>query len=163
WRCWMRFLSRQLSAAPPEILARHEPILGQIAALNTETLEHIVQRLRLASLDRDELLRELDEYCEQSAEDCELIDILRDELARYAENLVRADPECANRLLELLSGTVPEELEGDAAYWMQAIATEAAGLMRLSGAVPLLLQRLEDDADNEGEWYADVCADVLIR
>src|SRR5262249_480964 len=50
-----------------------------------------------------------------------------------------------------------------AAYWMQAIATEAAGLMRLSGAVPLLLQRLEDDADNEGEWYADVCADVLIR
>jgi hypothetical protein len=163
WRCWMRFLSRQLGAAPAEILAIHEPKLGEIAGLNTESLEHIVQRVRLASLERDELLRELDEYCEQNAADYELIDFLGDELSRYAESLVRVDPECADRLLELLSGTMLEDAEGDADYWMQAIATEAAGVMRLSGAVPLLLQRLEDDAENEGEWYADLCADALIR
>ena len=163
WKCWMRFLSRQLSAAPPEILAPHEPKLGEIAALNTDALEHILERLRLAALDRDEFLRELDEYCEQSAEDYEPIDMVGDCLSRYSETLVRADPDCANRLLELLSAPIPEDAEGDADYWMQTIATEAAGLMRLSGAVPLLLQRLEDDADNEGEWYADLCADALIR
>ncbi len=163
WKCWQRFLSRQLGAAPTEILQPHAGILAEMPGLEAESFENIAERIRLAALDRDEFLRELNEYCQESANEEMPIDLAEEEQARYAEAFVQIDPNCGERVLEQLSEPLAELLDSDAQNWMQVIATQAAGRLQLADAIPLLLEGLEADANRDGDWYCEVCADALIR
>src|SRR5689334_15311793 len=55
WNCWMRFLSRQLTAAPLELLAEKEPLLTDMAAIDSENLDDVVDRVRISNLGATEL------------------------------------------------------------------------------------------------------------
>src|SRR5579872_1074227 len=160
WKCWMRFLSRQLSGAPTEHLARYESTLGDLPGLDSGHLNVITQRLELASTEPEDAWREMESYCDTAFLDP--IDYADDEIQRYAELIARGGDQFAERVLD----TLDEEMAGDyedPKYWVQAVATRAAGMMRLASAIPRLFERLIEDLEDGGEWYCYRCVDALVE
>jgi hypothetical protein len=116
----------------------------------------------LALTDPETGWRNLVTYCEESVADFEPIDFADDDFNRLLEVIVRGGDRFAGRVLEILSQPILDS-DDDPKYWMQAAATQLAGIMRLSAAIPSIVDRLEHDVDNDGQWNCDHCADALIR
>jgi hypothetical protein len=163
WKCWMRFLSWQLNAAGVELLVPHERTLESLETLDPECRESIHRRIAVAFMDPEAGWRELESFCEQSAADYDPIDFADEDFRRYVEVILRDGSRFTDRVLGLLSESNEEITEEDGEYWMQVAATQLAGHLRLSAAVPRLIVRFEDDVDNDGQWYCYKCAEALVR
>jgi hypothetical protein len=163
WKCWMRFLSWQLNGAPVELLVPREPLFENLEALDPECKESIQKRIAVAFMDPETGWRELESFCDQSAEDYDPINFAEEDFHRYVEVILRDGGRFAERVLALLAESTEEIYDDDAQYWMQAAATFLAGHLQLSEAVPRLIERLEADVDSDGQWYCYKCVDALIR
>jgi hypothetical protein len=163
WKCWLRFLSWQLNGARIELLVPHEQVLADLESLDPECKESIQRRLAVAFMDPETGWRELEAFCDQSASDYDPIDFAEEDFHRFVEVLLRDGGRFADRVLALLAEPSDEITDEDPQYWMQVAATHLAGHLRLSAAVPRLVDRLEVDVDNDGQWYCHKCVDALIR
>ncbi len=163
WKCWMRFLSWQLNGAGVELLVPHEQALESLETLDPECEESIQNRIAVAFMDPETGWRELESFCEQSAADYDPIDFADEDFHRFVEVILRDGPRFADRVLSLLAEPDDEVYDEDPEYWMHVAATHLAGHLRLTAAVPRLIERLENDVDNDGQWYCYRCADALIR
>jgi hypothetical protein len=163
WMCWTRFLSWQLNGAAVELLVPQQRILETVENLDPECRENIQKRVDVAFMDPETGWRELESYCEQSAGECEPIDYADEDFHRYVEVILRDGARFSERVLALLAESNDDLYDDDPSYWMHVAATELAGRLRLAAAVPSLVERLEVDVDNDGQWYCYRCADALIR
>jgi len=163
WISWNRFLSRQLNSAATELLLPYEDRLDDLECLDLECRENIDKRLPLAELDPESAWRELQSFCELSVADYGLIEYAEDDFMRFIEVILRDGNRFADRVLALLAESTADLYDEDARYWMRAAATQLAGHLRLSAAIPRLVELLEEDVDSDGQWYCYKCADALIR
>jgi hypothetical protein len=163
WKCWLRFLSWQLNGAGIELLVPHEATLEELETLDPECQESIQKRIAVAFMDPETGWRELESFCEQSASEYDPIDFADEDFRRLVEVILRDGSRFTDRVLALLAALNPEISDEDPEYWMQVAATHLAGHLGLADAVPRLVERLEDDVENDGQWYCYKCADALIR
>ncbi len=163
WKGWNRFLSWQLNSAPTELLLPYEDRLDDLVDLDLECRENIEKRLPLVEMDPESAWRELQKFCEQSIADYELFEFADDDFMRFIEVILRDGNRFADRVLALLAESTTDLCEEDANYWMHSAATQLAGHLRLTEAIPRLVELLEEDVDNDGQWYCYKCADALIR
>ncbi|MGE5191072.1 MAG: hypothetical protein ACM3U2_01130, partial [Deltaproteobacteria bacterium] len=163
WKCWMRFLSWQLNGAGVDLLVPHERTLESLDSLDPECRESVQKRIAVAFMDPETGWRELESFCEQSAADYDPIDFADEDFHRFIEVILRDGPRFADRVLTLLAEPDDDISDEDPEYWMQVAATRLAGHLRLTAAIPRLIERLEDDVDTDGQWYCYRCADALIR
>jgi hypothetical protein len=163
WKCWLRFLSWQLNGARVELLVPHEQVLENLETLDAECKESIQRRIAVAFMDPETGWRELEAFCDQSAADYDPIDFAEEDFRRFVEVILRDGGRFDDRVLALLAEPSDEITDEDPQYWMQVAATHLAGHLRLSAAVPRLVDRLEVDVDSDGQWYCYKCIDALIR
>jgi len=163
WKCWMRYLSWQLNGAPVELLVPHQQVLENLEALDPECKESIQRRMAVAFMDPETGWRELESFCDQSAADYDSIDFADEDFHRFVEVILRDGRRFTDRVLKLLAEPSDELYDEDPQYWMQVAATHLAGYLRLPAAVPRLVDRLEVDVDNDGQWYCYKCIDALVR
>lgn len=163
WNCWLRFLSWQLSAAPVDLLVPLESALEGMGGLDLECREIIQKRMGVATMDPETGWRELEAYSRQMVEEFEPIEFAEEDLKRFAEVIARGGDTFKERVLALLDESDDELADDDPTYWMKAAATHVAGSLQLPEAVPLLVERLDADVCNDGQWYCYVCTDALIR
>ena len=163
WKCWNRFLSWQLNSASTDLLLPYADHFDDLVGLDLECREYVQRRLPLAGMDPESGWRELQQFCEQSVAEYDVIEFADEDFLRFIEVILRDGGRFAERVLELLDESTADLCDDDARYWMQAAATELAGQMRLQAAVPRLVERLVADIDDDGQWYCYKCADALIR
>ncbi len=162
WKCWLRFLSWQLSAADAALLLPYEGCLRDLPSLDLECCEKIEKRLPMTFMDPQTGWQELERFCKESAEDFDLIDFSDDDFYRFAEVILRDGPQFAERVLEILARPMAE-CDEDPEYWMQAAAMFLAGRLRLGGAIAPLVDHLSEDVAEDGQWYCYRCVEALIR
>ena len=138
-----------LTHADPLLLREHEARIRELKTLAPHEQEAIEQRVQFVSLPSEELWRKLEQLCESLPED-EPEDPGEDSIStadltfanRIIEALSRHREQFAERVLIILLGE-----EDDADRWMEIFAVRMAGEMRLSAAIPRLVDYLHDDRE----------------
>lgn len=159
WRC--NFLSSQLAAASVELLAPHQESLGDVPGLDEDDCAEISERIALATISPETAWRELKALCDEEASYGP--DEFDDAKGfHYVEAAARDGTQLREQVLATLAEKVDlhEEHPG---FYRQGFAADLAGRLRLHEAVPLLLDILKADADDGGEWLADLCQEALIH
>lgn len=143
--------------APVPLLVQQEPRILALKGLPQEHGEAISQRLRFAGEDTHRLWEMLEAFCEQEKDKHYVNEVDLGYAGRLAEAIAH-DQAKADEVLGVLSETY-EDVVGDPMGWLEPLAVEIAGEMRLEPAVPLLVERLWIDAD----WLREQCMDALAK
>lgn len=152
-RDWDRYTSRLcglLAEADATLLAKHESAVADNPGVDAEAQKAVTERIHLLNADPDACWTELHDFCEQNkAEwDNNLIDF--DHAYRLVEVIARHPDKYSDRVLAILDGRVEEKFDEDgnsAMTLLELFTVRIAGEMRLVGAIPLIIERLDVDDD----------------
>jgi hypothetical protein len=146
-------LIKALFRADAAILKRHEAMIQAATNLDDDSKAIIADRILVATLPPEVLWRELTDFCDAQHDPGELadkdyrhIDSIVDALSRYPDQV-------ADRVL---SGLSDEDSDDE---WLEGFLIRLAGQLRLTPAIPLLMDRF----DLCGEWVCEEAEDALLK
>ncbi|MFO8015307.1 MAG: hypothetical protein R6X20_18650 [Phycisphaerae bacterium] len=146
-----------IAKAPVALLMQHESRILGLKGLLQHHRRAVSQRLRFAGENVDRQWEMLEAFCEQEKATRYVNEVDLGYAGRLAEAIAR-DGRYAEKVLDVLSQTY-EDVTDDPMSWMEPLAVEMAGEMRLEAAVPSLVERLWIDAD----WLREQCMDALAK
>lgn len=154
-------LNSLLSNADAELLARHKDAVLNVESLEDDTVEVIIDRTDLLTVDAETCWYDLEQYCEEVKDVDDLGDVDLDYAYGLAETIARHKDRYAPRVLDILAETITD-LESNPKVWMETFAVRMAGQMRLEPAIPLLIGKLKEE-DEEAEWLREQCEIALVK
>jgi hypothetical protein len=165
-RDYLGMTARLLCHADPRLVRPHETDLLAAPAFGPEYRTRLARRIEYLSRDGDALWRELEAVCEEGKHKQYLGDVRWAEGLDLVEELARQADGHADRAMDLLKQKV-EIYEGNPLAWMEPLAVRLAGELRHEPAIPLVVEKLHEDADvlSEQCQYALVTigTDAVVR
>ena len=159
WKDFCGKLWRVLSAADARLLRDYEErIVDGFDDPDLDAVESVTARVRLLDADPDACWRDLEDFCEQVKGKKYINDVNIGHAYRLVEALARRGWRYAERMLAKLREKIVE-YDNNPLSWMQPLVARLAGCMRMHAAVPLLLDRLDEDFD----WLDEECCEALVR
>ncbi|WP_197442487.1 SEC-C metal-binding domain-containing protein [Lignipirellula cremea] len=155
---YARSLREVLATADASLLS---PMASSLfdTGLPPEINTKISERLEMLSWDEARCWQELEKLCEEGKDASTMQQFNLNRSRQIVEALARFGNACEEKVLSLLQ-VQTASLVSDPMIWMEPMAVELAGRLRLESAVPLLIAKLRGDIDdmlNEG------CAESLSR
>lgn len=151
-------LSKLLASAHPSLtLARQTEIL-ELPHFLPQLGSTLSERIHLFGEDTESLWNKLFEFCERENEKEYLCEMDLPHANRLVEALGRGGDEVANRVLTMLREEIGPDADSPRAF-MQGFVLRLAGELRLTAAVPRLLETLKQD----DEWFNEECQRALIK
>ena len=151
-------LSRVLAHAPPELLLTRQRDIEQLDGVDSTFQERIARRIGFSKLGPEHLWEQLEALCEAEKKKQYLTEAdlplgydLAEALARYPDF---ATPKC----LEILALKIDDYKDNPLA-WMEGFMVYLAGLLKLSQAVPALLNWLH----TEDDWLNPLAMEALTK
>lgn len=152
-------LSAVLAEADAALLRPREAAVLAALSLKPEARQAVVERLEMLSWDEATCWRELEALGDAAGAASSTDEVDLDRGRRIVEALARHAGACEAKVLDLLGREAPGDDEG-AAWWMELLTVQLAGLARLDAAVPAIVARLKAD---RGDLLNEECARALTR
>lgn len=144
--------------ADPAVLQPYQDLIDQLDCLADADRLMVTERIRMTSAEPDVLWEDLEQFCEQHKSDHDMSRADLDHVHRLVEALARHGELFVDRVLELLSLDI-QDFDSNPLVWLEMFAARMAGEMRLESAVPLLVDKLNE----EGDWLIEECLWTLIK
>jgi len=150
-------LSDLLTHADPQLMRTRESEILALPCFDTNLAYAFSERIQLLDEDADSLWKKLFDFC-KCAEDPDLYDIDLEYACRLSEALGRFGAEVADQVLDLLNEEV-DYSESSPRLLMQGFLLYLAGDLRLTAAVPLLIESLKIVDD----WFNEEAQRALLK
>lgn len=158
-KLYLSSITQIFCTADPELVRPHADLLLASSRIDQKYHTRLQRRLAYATRDGDALWAELQTICNETAKDPDLYGKERwYEAEDIAEALARQGERHAPRVLELLNQTF-ERVDENPMTWMEPLAVQMAGHMRLEAATTLLVAKLHLDV----ELLDEDCDEALTR
>ena len=118
----------------------------------------VTHRLRMLSWDEATCWQKLEEFCEESKDKQYANEVNLSYAQLIVEALSRYGHECEPKVRELLAMKV-DDYEHHLMKWLEPLVVRLAGQAHLESTIPLLVEKLHEDADILNEE----CAEALTR
>ena len=158
WRYYFRGLGDLLAQADVWLLARHQSAIVDVEGFDRSAREAITERIRLLSADPEACWTELGDFCEREKSKHYINDVNFDHAHRLVEAIARHGERYAGRVLSILAEEI-EDFTDHPMGWLEPLAVRLAGEMRLTAAIPPIVQKLHE----EGDLLRQECERALWR
>ena len=151
-------LSMVLVEADPTLLLPREFAVLEARHFPPDLRAPLTERLRMHSWDSPTCWRRLEEFCEEGKDKRSTNEVDRGHAHRIVEALARHGQECEEKVRSVLS----EKVNNDSHHpmeWLEPLVVRLAGQAHLESTIPLLIAKLQEDADLLNE----ACAEALTR
>ncbi len=126
--------------------------------LDPSAREAITERISLLSADPDACWTKLGDFCEQEKSKRYINEVNLPHANRLVEAIARHGEQHAGRVLGILAEEV-EDFTNHPMGWLEPLTVRLAGEMRLTAAIPLIVQKLHE----EGDLLRQECERALWR
>lgn len=151
-------LSRVLVAAEPSLLLPRESDILEARHFFADFRVPFTERLAMLLWDEATCWRSLEKFCEENKDKQYVNDVNLEYGKQIIEALARYGHECEPRIREVLAIKV-DDYSHHPLKWLEPLGVRLAGQARLESTVPLLIGKLQEDADLVNEE----CAEALTR
>lgn len=151
-------LSMLLAEADPSLLLSRKSEILEARHLPEYIRSPITERLRMLSWDQATCWQKLEEFCEEGKDLQYANEVDLDYAGLIAEALARYGQDCEAKIRELLAVRV-DDYRHHPMKWLEPLLVRSAGLARLESIIPLIITKLQENADLLNE----TCAKALIR
>ena len=156
---YLTALSWILAEAEACLLKRRRDEVLSVKLLDADAQESIRERTRLLTVSSAACWSELEDFCDRVDRQRSSADLTLDRAFHLVEAVARHAHEYADRVLSYVSEKVNPADEISRA-WMQLLMIRAAGQMRLTDAIPRLVEKLEEE---DAGWAHEECLFALTR
>jgi hypothetical protein len=118
----------------------------------------LIDRLRMLSWDEATCWQKLEEFCEEGKDKQYANDVNLSYAHSVVEALARYGQECEPKVRDLLAMKV-DDYEHHPMKWLEPLVVRLAGQAHLEATIPLLVEKLHEDADILNEE----CAEALTK
>ncbi len=155
---YFRSLSALLAKADLSLIQDKESEILQLPALLPEAAHAVSERLELLSEDPESLWDKLIDFCERENEKEYISEMDTPHAHRLVEALARSGADIADKVLTMLNEEIDSSMNNPREL-MQGFVFRLAGELRLTAAIPSLIEALKEDND----WYSEVTKRALTQ
>jgi hypothetical protein len=142
----------------PGLLLRYESNIIECRSLEPATIESIMERLRMLSWDGETCWRALEEFCEKEKDKQFVNEVNFQHAYHLVEAVARNGEKYSDRVLALLAEEI-DDVSDSPMKWLEPLAAQLAGEIRLEAAIPYIIGKLKIKAD----FLNEECVQALIK
>ncbi len=151
-------LSKLLANADLSLTVSKESEILELPFFQIGGCTLFTERIKLLSEGTESLWDRLTDFCEDENDKSHISDMDIPHAYRLIEALARGGSDVAEKVLGMLNEKI-DYSDNTPRSLMQGFVIRLAGELRLTAAVPLLVEAFKEDAD----WYSEECTRALIK
>ncbi|KKO20996.1 MAG: hypothetical protein DCC43_12465 [Candidatus Brocadia sp.] len=151
-------LSRVLAGADPGMLLQHKAEIMESGGLSADFKKNNMKRIDMLSWDGDVCWNALEDFCNVNKTKRYINEVNLGYAFQIIEALSRVGERYCDRIVSRLAEEI-KDFENNPTKWMTPLIVALAGKMRLTSAVPLIIEKLKIDSD----FLAEECMFALSR
>ncbi len=155
---YLKYLSRLLCQADPELVLPHENVILTSPGFNQNLASPLRRRLSFLSWEAQALWQELEAICEEAKDKSYVKETRFHEGREITETLAGRGNLDLERMMSLL-GMKVDNFENNPMKWMEPLMVHLAGELRHAPAIPLIVAKLHE----EGEVVTNECHQALVK
>ncbi len=140
-------LSEVLCEADADLLKPREEDIINAKGFSQESIPNLKDWPEVASWDADRCWQELELLSEKAASDPDLEELDFSHVDRVVKHLALVGEKFTDRILDLFGREI-EDYEDNPLGWMELFLASLVGEMRLESAMPLLVEKLNEEQDD---------------